>query len=140
MAQTIWKGWLSFGLVSIPVRLYQAVEEQAVRFRETDRGSGRRVRDRGVVESADEMPGEAAPGGGSAPPPEPDDIVGAPSGPGRGGQEDVSYEQVLKGYELPSGEMVTIEREDLEAIAPEQTRTIEIVEFVELADIDPIFF
>jgi DNA end-binding protein Ku len=140
MAQTIWKGWLSFGLVSIPVRLYRAVEEKAVRFREIDRGSGRAVRHRRVVEPPGDMPSAATPPRGPAPATEPDDGADAALSSADASAEDVSYEQVLKGYELPSGEMVTLEREDLEALAPEQTRTIEIVEFVQLAEIDPIFF
>jgi DNA end-binding protein Ku len=52
----------------------------------------------------------------------------------------VSYDEVVKGYELPTGGMVTVDRDELAALAPEQTRTIEVVEFVELADIDPLFF
>jgi DNA end-binding protein Ku len=142
MAQTIWKGWLSFGLVSIPVRLHRAVEEKAVRFREIDRMSGRAVRHRRVVETAaQEVPGvepagrprDAEPAGPSEEAP-----ADAPASETRRG--DVSYDEVVKGYELPSGEMVTIEREELAALAPEQTRTIDIIEFVDLPDIDPLFF
>jgi DNA end-binding protein Ku len=127
--------------VSIPVRLFRAVEEKAVRFREIDRGSGRAVRHRRVVETAEPLVEEETAGD-----PVPsrsrnrEEPAGLPAPRGGTRDDDVSYEQVLKGYELPSGEMVTIEREELEALAPEQTRTIEIVEFVELADIDPIFF
>ena len=141
MAQTIWKGWLSFGLVSIPVRLFRAVEEKAVRFREIDRGSGRAVRHRRVVDTAEPARAEEA---GTADGPvtaqKPAGVRELPAPSGGARAEDVEYEQLLKGYELPSGEMVTIDREELEAIAPEQTRTIEIVEFVQLAEIDPIYF
>jgi len=53
---------------------------------------------------------------------------------------EVAYEDVVKGYELPSGEYVTVTDEELAALDPEANRTIEILEFVDLADIDPVFY
>jgi DNA end-binding protein Ku len=53
---------------------------------------------------------------------------------------EVEYGDLLKGYELSKGKYVMIERDDLAAAAPKQTRTIEIEDFVELADIDPIYY
>jgi DNA end-binding protein Ku len=46
----------------------------------------------------------------------------------------------VKGYELHRGQYVVVEPEELEALAPEASRSIEIEEFVELAEIDPLFF
>jgi DNA end-binding protein Ku len=53
---------------------------------------------------------------------------------------EVDYDALVKGYEKARGKVVLVEPEELEAAAPEQTRTIEIEDFVELADIDPITY
>jgi DNA end-binding protein Ku len=52
----------------------------------------------------------------------------------------VSSADIVRGYALPSGDLVTVSDEELELIKPERSRTIEIEEFVELAEIDPVFF
>ncbi|MDW3217908.1 MAG: Ku protein [Acidimicrobiales bacterium] len=54
--------------------------------------------------------------------------------------EEVPYERIVKGYELPSGEYVMISDEEMAALDPDAVRTIDIDEFVDLADIDPIFY
>jgi DNA end-binding protein Ku len=54
--------------------------------------------------------------------------------------EEVPYEEVVKGYELAPERYVVIEDAELAAIAPEATRTIEIEDFVELSEIDQIYF
>ena len=54
--------------------------------------------------------------------------------------EEVPYERILKGFELPSGEYVMITDEEVAALDPDAVRTIDIDEFVDLADIDPIFY
>jgi DNA end-binding protein Ku len=53
---------------------------------------------------------------------------------------EVPYEQIVKGYELGSGDYVVITDEELAALDPKAQRTIDIAEFVDLADIDPIFY
>lgn len=55
-------------------------------------------------------------------------------------ERDVPYEDIVKGYELPSGEYVTIGDDELAALDPEAVRTIDIDEFVDLAEIDPLFY
>lgn len=54
--------------------------------------------------------------------------------------EEVPWEQIVKGYELPSGSYVVITDDELAALDPKAVRTIEIEEFVDLADIDPMFY
>jgi DNA end-binding protein Ku len=54
--------------------------------------------------------------------------------------EEVPYTQIVKGYELSSGEYVEITEEELSALDPKAARTIDLDEFVDLVDIDPIFF
>ena len=107
MPRAIWSGSISFGLVSIPVKLYSAVSRKSVRFNQIDRDTGARVRQKRVSASDG---------------------------------EEVPYERIVKGYELPSGEYVTISDEEMAALDPEAVRTIDIAEFVDLADIDPIFY
>ena len=53
---------------------------------------------------------------------------------------EVPYEQIVKGYELDSGNYVVITDDELAALDPKALRTIDIDEFVDLVDIDPIFF
>jgi DNA end-binding protein Ku len=54
--------------------------------------------------------------------------------------KEVDYEKIVKGYEVAKGKYVTVTSEDLEAVAPEKTRTVDIEDFVALADIDPIYY
>lgn len=107
MARAIWSGSISFGLVSIPVKLYSAVSRKNVTFNQIDRRTGARVRQKRV---------SAADG------------------------TEVPYDDIVKGYELPSGEYVTISDEELASLDPEAGRTIDILEFVDLADIDPLYY
>jgi DNA end-binding protein Ku len=54
--------------------------------------------------------------------------------------EEVSYDNIVKGYEISPETYVVVEPEELEALDPKKTRAIEIQEFVDLSDIDPIYF
>jgi DNA end-binding protein Ku len=54
--------------------------------------------------------------------------------------EDVDYSEVVKGYDLKDGNVVLITPEELEAIEPGRSREIAITDFVDLDDIDPIFY
>jgi len=107
MARAIWSGSISFGLVTIPVRLFPAVSRKNVRFNQLDSATGSRVKQKRV---------SAADG------------------------KEVPFEQIVKGYELPSGDFVTISDDELAALDPEAVRTIDITEFVDLVDIDPVFY
>lgn len=107
MARAIWSGSISFGLVSIPVKLYTAVSRKNVSFNQIDKRSGSRVKQKR-----------------------------APAADG----SEVSYDNIVKGYELPSGDFVTITDEELASLDPDAARTIDILEFVELAEIDPLFY
>ncbi len=107
MARSIWTGAISFGLVSVPIRMYSATEQKDVRFREFDEKSGKRIRHKRVTE---------------------------------GSNREVDYEQVAKGYEVSKDHYVVLSKEELEAADPERTRTVDIEDFVELAEIDPVYF
>ncbi len=54
--------------------------------------------------------------------------------------EEVPYEQMVKGYEIGPDRYVLVTPDELEALDPEATRTIDIEDFVDLSDIDPIYF
>ena len=54
--------------------------------------------------------------------------------------EEVPYERLVKGYEVGPDRYVVVEPDELEALEPRRTKTIDILDFVELADIDPIFY
>jgi len=102
----MWRGALSFGLVSVPVKLYSAVTSRTVHFHQLHAADQGRVRQKRVC-SLD-------------------------------GQE-VSYEEIVKGYEIAPERYVVVEEAELAALAPKATQTIEIEDFVELQEIDPIY-
>jgi DNA end-binding protein Ku len=152
MPRAVWSGSIVFGLVNVPVRLFPATEPKDVRFHLTD-ARGRRVRYRRFVEDVEdvedveelgawepsasrEAPGPPAADIGEAPEPsqtrEPE--------PAEAGEREIAFEDVMRGYETDDGRLVLLDREDLEAVRPERSRSIEIEDFVALSDIDPVFF
>lgn len=54
--------------------------------------------------------------------------------------EEVPYEQIVKGYEVAPDRYVIVTQEELDALDPRATKTIDIEEFVDLADIDPVYY
>jgi DNA end-binding protein Ku len=54
--------------------------------------------------------------------------------------EEVAYEEIVKGYEIAPEQYVVITRDELEELDPKKTRAIEIQDFVDLDEIDPIYF
>lgn len=157
MARAVWSGTVSFGLVTIPVRLFNAVSERDVRFHELERGSGRRIRHRRVVEAGEPVWADAGPEIGdtndadmpspSAPieaddraGPEQRGAEGAAAVVARPGPVEVAYEDVVKGYEVAPGRHVVLSPDDIRALQPEPSRTIDIEDFVDLDQIDPVHF
>jgi DNA end-binding protein Ku len=53
---------------------------------------------------------------------------------------EVPYDAMAKGYQLPGGQYVIVTEDELAALDPEASRTVEIEEFVDLVDIDPVFY
>ncbi|MDI3406921.1 non-homologous end joining protein Ku [Streptomyces cavernicola] len=106
MARPIWSGALTFGLVSLPVRLHSATESHTIRFRQLERGTSDRIRNKHVNE--------------------------------RTGAE-VAAEDMVKGLET-DGTYVVVEPDELDEIAPGRSRTLEIDGFVDLDEVDPIYF
>jgi DNA end-binding protein Ku len=54
--------------------------------------------------------------------------------------EEVSYEDLVKGFEIAPDRYVIVRQEELDALDPRHTKTIDIESFVELADIDPVYY
>jgi DNA end-binding protein Ku len=157
MPQAIWSGSISFGLIGIPVKLYPATKRNDVRFHEVERVTGRRVRHRRVVEEVGEPPGvdastddeagvadaEASPRDRSAEDAESDSSSPAAHGSARKespSEREISHDELVKGYDLGDDRLVTVTTEELRALRPESTHTIELEEFVALRDIDPVSF
>lgn len=107
MPRPVWKGSLSFGLVSVNVGLYAAVGDHDISFHQIDRKTQKRVRYRKVAEGTD---------------------------------EEVTTDRIVKGYEIQPGQYVLIEPEELASIAPSKSTTMQIHDFVDIAEIDPIYF
>ncbi len=107
MPRAMWTGAISFGLVSVPVKLYSALDRKSVRFHQLSSKSGVRISQKRV----DPQSGE-----------------------------EVPYEDIVKGFEITPERYVVIEPAELDALAPKKSRTIEIEEFVDLGDIDPVYY
>ena len=145
MSQAVWTGSVSFGLVSIPVKLYPATEPKDVRFHLYDRRTGKRLRYERVTRDTDAPTFDPEPLDEASP----DEDREEPRIEGRyearlpdprAAARPVEREDIVRGFEMPSGDLVTVTDEELVSIAPERSRTIEIEEFVDLADIDPVFY
>jgi DNA end-binding protein Ku len=153
MARAVWSGTVSFGLVTIPVRLFNAVSEKDVRFHELERGSGRRIRHRRVVEAGEPAQGDRVELAGEPPGDhdprvsEHDDRLppGAASmnatvAAARQGPFEVAHEDVAKGFEVAPDRYVMLSPEEIRALRPEPSRTIELEDFVDMDAIDPVHF
>ena len=156
MAKAVWSGSLSFGLVNIPVRLYNATSPKDVRFHQFQRGTGRRIRYRRVTEGTAGRTTLVGPrmlrGGPNRPNPTAADWVSdapkapnasepmVPSTPSTPRQSEVAYEDVVKGFEIDRDRYVMVSPDELRALEPERSQTIEIEGFVDLSEIDPVSF
>jgi DNA end-binding protein Ku len=105
--RSVWRGAISFGLVTIGVRLYGATEEHDFRFHQVHREDNGRVRYKRVCEVD--------------------------------GQE-VPYEDIVKGYQLDDGRMVVLDAEDFQKLPLSTDHAIQVLEFVPVEDIDPIYY
>ncbi|MGH2675262.1 MAG: Ku protein, partial [Actinomycetota bacterium] len=105
--KTMWRGAISFGLVSIPVRVYTATEEKTLRFNQLHEKDHGRIKYKRVCSKDG---------------------------------EEVSFDEIVKGYEYEKDRYVILDDEDLEAVPVESTRTIDIAQFVDRSEIDPIYY
>ena len=109
-ARPTWSGTVSFALLSIPVKLYTATRSKDISFNQIERSTGGRIKQK---------------------------RVSATSG------EEVASEDILKGYDLGGDRYVIVKPEELEALLPKDRnneKTIQILDFVSMEDIDPLYF
>jgi DNA end-binding protein Ku len=105
--RSVWRGAISFGLVTIGVRLYTATEEHDFRFHQVHREDGGRIRYKRVCQ-----------------------VCG----------EEVAYADIAKGYELDDGRVVVMDGEDFDKLPINTDHAIDVLEFVPVEEIDPIYF
>jgi DNA end-binding protein Ku len=135
MPQAVWTGHLSFGLVNIPVKLYSATAPRDVRFHQYESGTGRRIRYQRVATGP-------APEHPASPPEELEPEPPAPREPPQASQDqgEVPWEKIVKGFEVEPGRVVTVTPEELLSVAPPRSRELEVEQFVDLREIDPVYF
>jgi DNA end-binding protein Ku len=107
MPRSIWKGAISFGLVTIPVKLFSATEEKDISFRQVHPEDGGRIKYKRVCEKCG---------------------------------NEIPFAEIAKGYEMPDGRMVILEKEDFDSLPLATTKAVEVVQFVAEDDVDPSYF
>jgi len=107
MPATVWKGYLTFGLVSFPIRLFAAARPEPVHFHMLHKKDLSRVKEVWYCASQD---------------------------------KPIDRDEIVKGYEYEKNHYVVIDPEDLDKVAPATARSMEILQFVKMDEIDPIFF
>ncbi len=107
MARSIWKGEISFGLVSIPVSLFSIEENNEIHFHLLNAKTNSRVR----YQRVDEETGK-----------------------------EVPWDEIVKGYEYEKGNYIIVNEKDFEKRSPELFKTIDIEEFVDLNEIDNLYY
>ena len=104
--RSIWKGSIGFGLVSIPIKLYSAVQTTSLDFDMLDSRDHARIRYMRVNENT---------------------------------KKEVPYDKIVKGFKL-NEDYVIMDDTDFEDAAPEKSKVIEIQSFVDIADVNPMFY
>jgi len=155
MASTVWKGQLTFGLVSMPIRLIRAARPERVKLRQLYRPPT------AVPVERDEQPesfvppqhlrqpeARVAPAAASAAkvlrlPDVEEERPVAPVRrvykPASEGEETIAPVDLVKGFEYDKGQYVVLEEHELRHIAPQTSTEMQIVEFVHFNEIDPVY-
>ncbi len=107
MASTVWKGYISFGLISVPIRLYVAAREQHIGFNQIHASCGTRIKQQLYCPTDERV---------------------------------VERSEIVKGYPAQDGTYLIISSEELKALEAASSETMAIVQFVKLADVDPIYY
>ena len=105
--RSMWKGSVSFGLVTIPVKLYAATESKDLRFNLLHAECQTPIQYRKFCPNC---------------------------------EREIAAEEIVKGYEFERGRYVTVAEEEFESIPVAAKRTLEIVGFVRLDEIDPVYY
>lgn len=105
--RAVWKGSISFGLVTIPVGLHTATRREELKFRMLRKSDLSPINYKRVAE-----------------------VDG----------KEVPWEQIVKGYEYEKGKYVVLNDEDFKRVDIEAAETIDIMDFVDIGEINPIYF
>lgn len=106
MATSVWKGHLTFGLVSLPIRLFSAARAECVSFNLLHKSDNSRIKQVTYCQAED---------------------------------KPVPRSDLVKGYEYEKDHYVVIEDEDIKKVAPKTAKVMEILEFVETKEVDPVY-
>jgi DNA end-binding protein Ku len=107
MARPMWSGTISFGLVNIPIKLFNAVKKKTLQFHQLRKSDGCRIKLKRVCSNDG---------------------------------NEVPKEEIVKGFEVSPEQYVILSPEEMENVYPKSSRRIEIADFVDLEQIDPIYF
>jgi DNA end-binding protein Ku len=107
MATAVWSGTISFGLVSIPVKLFTATTSHDISFNLLHGVCKTRINLQNYCPHC---------------------------------QRVVERSELVKGYQYEKNQYVLIDDEDLKSVKPESSSTLEIIQFIELEEVDPIYF
>src|SRR5271168_4103927 len=107
MASTVWKGYISFGLVSVPVRLYAAAREEHVSFNQIHEPCGSRIKQQIFCPTCERV---------------------------------VERSELTKGYQVDRDAYVLVNNDELKTLQAESSQAMEITQFVNLSEVDPIYF
>jgi DNA end-binding protein Ku len=107
MASSVWKGYLTFGLLSIPVRLFAAARGEQISLNQLHEVCHTRIRMPLFCPACNRM---------------------------------VERSEIVKGYEYEKDQYVLFDKAELDKIAPESARSMEILEFVKEEQIDPLYY
>jgi DNA end-binding protein Ku len=107
MAKSIWKGEISFGLVSIPVSLISVEEKNDLKFHLLDANTKSRVRYQRISEDTGKK---------------------------------IEWHDIVKGWEYDKDSYIIVDEEALAKASPDLFKTIDIDEFVDLAQIDNLYY
>lgn len=107
MASTVWKGYLTFGLISVPIRLFSAARSERISLNQLHKVCHSRIRQPLFCPTCNRM---------------------------------VERSEIEKGFEHEKDQYVLFEEADLDKIEPASAQTMEILEFVKLDEVDPLYF
>ena len=106
MASSVWRGHLTFGLVSFPIRLFSAARSETISFNLLHKDDNSRIRQVTYCQAEDKPVGRG---------------------------------ELVKGYEYEKDHYVVIDDEDIKKVAPKTAKVMEILEFVQAEQVDPIY-
>jgi len=107
MASTVWKGYISFGLISVPIRLFVAARESHISFNQVHEVCGTRIKQQLFCPHCERV---------------------------------VERSEIAKGYPIDKENFVLVSNEELKALEAQSSETMEIVQFVKLPEVDPLYY